>query len=404
MVKPRKELPDLLAKTSKLNNREKELLRMLKGKDIIFFSDDWGRYPSTTQHIAKILAKENRILWIGSLGLRKPQLTISDFRRVLEKIKKIFIKKDQSTNTETVFFLNPIIIPYHDNYLIRSINNFLLSLSVKRKTRKLKFCNPILFSSTPIVADLVGKLSESISVYFCLDDYSLFKNAFDSLFSLEKKMLGKVDIVFSISDSLLKSRVPRTGNNYFLPQGVDFNHFNKDITNKIINKEKQVIGFFGLISTWVDVKLIIKCAKMYPDLLFLIIGKTEQNIDELLQFPNVEYKGEIPYNDLPNYAKLFDVGLIPFKINNLTIAVNPIKLIEYIAIGIPVVSTGLPEVEKFKDLVFVAHDDEEFIKLIPIAVLDNKPERNLLRKSMAKDFSWESIVEDISKKINSLII
>ena len=80
---------------------------MLTGQDIIFFSDDWGRYPSTTQHIAKILSKHNRILWIGSLGLRKPQLNFKDLRRVVEKLKKIFSRPEKSLLHERVFFINP---------------------------------------------------------------------------------------------------------------------------------------------------------------------------------------------------------------------------------------------------------------------------------------------------------
>jgi len=378
---------------------------MLKGRDIIFFSDDWGRYPSTTQHIAKILANQNRILWIGSLGLRKPKLNFKDIHRIFEKLKNLFNYQKPSLNNTNLFFTNPLIIPFHDNYFIERINSFLLLRKIKKIQRTLDFKNPILFTSTPIIEKLIGKLNESISLYFCLDDYSLFKGAFNSLPLFEKKMLEKVDVVFSVSDSLLNNRVPKSGKNYFLPQGVDFNHFDNtnERSERLAEINKKVIGFFGLISTWVNVGLIAKCALRYPDYSFVVIGKAEQNIEYLLKLANVEYKGEIPYQDLPNYAQKFDVGIIPFEINDLTIAVNPIKLIEYLALGIPVVSTRLPEVEKFKDLVFIAQNDDDFIKLIPIALKDNYPERNLLRKSKAKEFSWEFITEEVSKKINYVI-
>jgi len=405
MVKLRKELPDLLPKTSKLNNREIELNRMLTGQDIIFFSDDWGRYPSTTQHIAKILSKHNRILWIGSLGLRKPQLNFKDFLRVVEKLKKIFNRPEKSLLHERVFFSNPLIIPFHDNAILRKLNNFIINYVVKSRIKKLNFQKPILFTSSPVVADLIGNLNERISVYLCLDDYTLFKGAFNSLLELENKILAKADVVFSVSDSLLKSRVPKSGRNYFLPQGVDLNHFHY-VNNLVKPKDSfksSVIGFFGLISNWVDIDLIIKCAKTYPQYSFLIIGKAEQNIDKLIQLPNLEYLGEIPYKELPAYAKIFDVGLIPFKVNDLTIAVNPIKLIEYFALGIPVLSTNLPEVKKFRDLVLVANSDEEFVKFLPLAVGDNKIDRNELRISKAKDYSWDSIAEHVSQKVDCLI-
>jgi glycosyltransferase involved in cell wall biosynthesis len=377
---------------------------MLTNQDIIFFSDDWGRYPSTTQHIAKILSKQNRILWIGSLGLRKPQLSFKDILRVVEKLKKIFFGKKKSLSQEKVFFINPLIIPFHDFALLRKLNNYIITSVVKSKLKKYNFQKPILFTSSPVIAELIGKLNERASVYLCLDDYSLFKGAFKSLLYLENKILDKVDIVFSVSDSLLKSRVPKSGKNYFLPQGVDFNHFSHSNNVEALNAslKPSVIGFFGLISNWVDIDLIVECAKTYPKYSFIIIGKSEQNIDEMIRLPNVEYLDEIPYKELPTYAKMFNVGLIPFKVNDLTIAVNPIKLIEYFALGIPVLSTNLPEVEKFKDLVLIARDKGEFVKLLPIAVGDNISERNLLRISKAKNYAWDSIAEDVSQKIECL--
>jgi len=119
-------------------------------------------------------------------------------------------------------------------------------------------------------------------------------------------------------------------------------------------------------------------------------------LDSLKQFQNFFYLGEIKYSILPNYASLFDLGLIPFEVNELTIASNPLKLLEYMSMGIPVLSSDLPEVRKFKDLVFIAKDDNEFVELIKRSIEDNLPGRNRKRIEKAQEFSWKSIAERIS--------
>lgn len=378
---------------------------MLENKDLIFFSDDWGRYPSTTQHIAKILAEHNRIIWIGSLGLRKPRVTLSDFVRVFQKLKSMISRKQRGKEYKSISLLHPFVIPFHDSKIVRRINAFFLTKKLNRALKKNNFNKPILITSTPIIADLIGKFDEALSVYFCLDDYALFEGAFNSISCLEQKLMNKIDIVFSISDQLLKTRIPQSGNSHFLPQGVDIEHFtiNDNKNNNLSEQYKKVIGFFGLLSNWVDIDLLVKCAKVYKDYEFLIIGKSEQRIDDLIHQPNVNYIGAVPYEKLPGIAKRFDVGLIPFFVNDLTVAVNPIKLIEYFALGIPVVSTSLPEVEKFKELVFIADNSDKFIEYISDAINDNNPERNNLRKNKAIEYSWRSISEKISNKIIEVI-
>ena len=378
---------------------------MLENKDIIFFSDDWGRYPSTTQHIARILAERNRIIWIGSLGLRKPRVTFSDLVRVIQKLKSMISRNNIVNESESISLVHPFVIPLHDSKIVRRINAFFLARKLSKALKKSDFKKPILITSTPIIADLIGQFDEALSIYFCLDDYSLFSGAFKSIGYLELKLMNKIDVVFSISEKLLNTRIPKSGNSIFLPQGVDIDHFTitDSKNNNLTESSTKVIGFFGLLSTWVDIDLLVKCAKAYKDYEFLIIGKSEQRIDDLVRQPNVNYLGAVPYEKLPGIAKRFDVGLIPFLVNDLTIAVNPIKLIEYFALGIPVVSTSLPEVKKFKELVFIADNEEKFIEYISHAIDDNNPDRNNLRKKKALEYSWESISEKISNKIIEVI-
>ena len=375
---------------------------MIKGRDIIIFADDWGRFPSTMQHMGKILARHNRIIWIGSLGLRRPNFSLSDLKRVIEKLKS-FLKPVKTVSEKApVIIVNPFVLPFHDSGIVRKINYLLLRNKLLKAVAANGFKNYIVISSSPVMESLVGKLGEKSSHYVCLDDYTLFDGAFKSLRFLEVELLKKVNTSFSVSEGLKNTRIPVTGKSYFLPQGVELEHFRN--AGKIISKEdlklkKIVIGFFGLISEWIETDLFIEIAKKYPDYSVLIIGRATVDISRFSQYENIIYLGPVQYNQLPGYAALFTVGLIPFKVNDLTIAANPLKLLEYMSLGMPVVSTNLPEVEKFSELVFVAKDNDNFVEGIQRVLETDSEQLKSERMKKADSFSWLSVTEAISEKI-----
>jgi len=375
---------------------------VLQKRDILVFGDDWGRYPSTIQHIGRVLAKHNRIFWIGSLGLRKPTLGLYDVKRVWEKGKNLLASAPAGTDPQGVIKIHPLVLPFHDSRIVRDVNAVNIRRAIRSVFRHYAVWNPVLLTSSPIVGDLIGSLGETSSHYFCLDDYTLFEGAFESLGTLEKQLIARVDSCFSISDTLLNTRRVRTGFSVLLPQGVDTEHFkpgSDPLPATVANLPHPVVGFFGLLTSWVDLSLIAECARRYPAYTFLVLGRTAVDVSALTSVPNVRYLGEIPFGVLPQYARAFDAGLIPFKVNDLTIACNPLKLLEYLSLGIPVVSTKLPEVEKFSPAVMVAHDREDFISMIEPALRSRSPERDLERRHVAERYSWTTITEEVSRVI-----
>lgn len=378
---------------------------MIENRDIIVFSSVWNRFPSTVQHIGEVLAKRNRILWVSGLGLRAPKLQLNDFRRIAENIAKLFKHRYGSESNVPVIEVHPLVLPFYDNSIMRNFNKRHIRTVLLKKMKDLNFRDPVLFPSNPLVSDIVGTLGESSSHYLCVDDYSHFVGTFKSLPAIEKEILNKVDSVFSVADLLVRSRIPKSGRSYFLPQGVDVNHFKPAETPAppdIASIKKPIVGFFGLVASWIDLKLIVKCAEKYPDYSFVIIGRPLVDTSIFSSAPNIKFLGEKPYQQLPRYAQEFNVGIIPFIINELTLASNPLKLLEYYSMGIPVVSTDLPEVRKFKDLVFISENDDQFIDFIGTALKDNLPERNAKRRKESERYSWESIVERISSVIETI--
>ena len=152
-----------------------------------------------------------------------------------------------------------------------------------------------------------------------------------------------------------------------MPHGVDYEHFSKAVSHHlpapadIADIPHPRLGFFGLIRDWVDLDLLADVARRRPDWHLVLIGDSTIDLSPYQCLANMHFLGRKPYAELPAYCKEFDAGLVPFKINELTKAVNPIKLREYLAAGLPVVSTPLPEVKACGPWVRIAADAEEFV-------------------------------------------
>jgi len=216
---------------------------VISKRDIIIFNDDWGRFPSTLQHVAKVLMEnDNRLFWIGSLGLRQPKLNLTDIKRAIQKLLSIVKKNPIENDSEKKpILIHPFVIPQHDFELIKKINSFFITREVKNVLAEHKAVKPILITASPVTDEIIGKLGESCSFYYGVDDYSSMEGAFKCILPSEKKIIEKVDGVFAVSKVLMESRKHKT-ETHFAPQGVNVNHFKKvDLDERVSSIKKQRI-------------------------------------------------------------------------------------------------------------------------------------------------------------------
>lgn len=374
--------------------REKDLVP----RDFVVFGDDWGHHPSTIQHIGKVLAKNNRLLWVGSLGLRRPRFSSYDVLRVLNKGRKILARPADTLTVPNMHVLFPPVIPFHDIRVVRNLNAINLFRAIREKMANLGFRQPTILTTSPIVGDLIDRLRPASSHYLCLDDWTQFDGAFACLGTLEQELLSRVDSCFAVSESLLKSRKALTGENHYLPQGVDINHFAQPArlpAPAVASLPRPIVGYFGLLASFTNLELLAAAARHYPEVTFLVIGRRLVDAGVLEAPSNLHYIGEVPFDILPMYAQVIDVGLIPFRINPLTIAANPLKLLEYFALGARVVATDLPELRRFMPHVLIGQDEQEFIHLIRIALDERSEKQQQALRSVAAGYSWERITASI---------
>ncbi len=380
---------------------------MISGRDIICFSNDWNGDPLSKKHIMRRLARHNRVLWVNSIGNRNPEPSLHDLKRVTRKLRQFASGFRQVE--DRIFVLSPLVIPFHGSAIARRINQSILTWHVRLISARLGFAHPITWTFLPTSADIVGRLGESLIVYQCVDEYSEFSGSRKAaILQMEKNLMAKADVVIVSSMLLYKAKKIYNPKTFIVTHGVDVEHFRQacslktEVPSEVAALPHPVVGFFGLIADWVDLELIHFLASARPKWTFLMIGKIQTDISRVRNMPNVHLIGRREYGDLPAYCKGMDFGILPFVVNDLTLAANPLKMREYLAAGLPVVSTAIPEAEILGPNVLIGRNHEEFLHH-----LDSLVERGILgaRISISRSMdqeSWDKKVEEMSRIVSGI--
>jgi glycosyltransferase involved in cell wall biosynthesis len=380
---------------------------MIEGQDIICFCNDWDGDPLSKKHIMSRFAKRNRVLWVNSVGVRNPTASVYDLKRIVQKVRAFSAGHRKVTDSINVF--TPLVIPFHGNPVARWVNRKALRWSLLRTCRRLGFRNPITWVFIPASAEVAGTLNERMLVYHCVDEYSEFTGTDKTaLLNLERHLIEKSDCVIVCSDRLLQNKRKYNDKTFLVTHGVDVEHFRKAcepdtaIPAEMKPIRKPIVGFFGLIADWVDLGLIRFLAESRPDWSFVLLGKVTTDAKIVEHVSNVHLLGSRPYQQLPGYAKAFDVAILPFAINELTLNSNPLKLREYLAAGLPVVSTAIPEAARLEGALRVGENCDEILAHLDSIIGSGKtgPQRSISLE-MERE-SWDHKVEELSRIVTGL--
>ena len=382
---------------------------MMQGNDIICFSNDWDGDPLSKKHIALRLARKNRVLWVNSTGNRNPTASVRDLRRVWKKLWQYC--RGCRPVAKNIHVFSPLVIPFHGNRAARWINRRALAWGLRRACRRLGFQRPITWSFVPSSADVAGLLGERLVVYHCVDEYSQFTGTNKAaILDMERRLMERADLVVVSSSRLYETKVRHNRNTVLVTHGVDVAHFRKACLEETARPEdctelrRPVIGFFGLIADWVDLEIIRYLAAAKPEWSLLLIGEVQTDTSALRALPNVHILGRRPYQSLPAYCKAFDIAILPFVVNELTLAANPLKLREYLAAGLPVVATPLPEVQKLAGLLRTATTGQDFLYQIEALLQEGKRGPDLAVSLLMEPESWDEKVEELSEIVADLAL
>lgn len=362
-------------------------------RDMIVFGEDWGRHPSSTQHLIKRLAKDAKIIWVNSLGLRRPRLNMVDLDRLKTKALTFARPKQSGAcpgSVENPFaaIINPRTIPWPGSSLAACLNRHILRDQIAPVLADNKMARPILWTSLPTALPAVGALNEHALVYYAGDDFDALAGVDHApVLEMELQLARKADLIIAASPVIAERFA--SGKTQVLQHGVDYGLFASPAPRAAdMPTGKPIAGFYGSLNNWIDIEAIAEAANALSDWNIVLIGKTETDVTRLGTCPNVHFLGPRAHASLPSYAQHWDVSLLPFRRNRQIDASNPLKMREYLAAGRPVLASyEFPATVPYRDAITVVEHGETLAQAILRTANDKR--KTGFRQELVRHESWD---------------
>ena len=317
--------------------------------------------------------------------------------------------------SDTLWLYKPLaLVPYRVSFelpWLKWLNKVLMRASINGVLKKLDMRDVVLKIESPMHDYLIGMLGERSVWYEIRDDYvetfSRSPAARRRIMSIEGDVLKQADIVIVGARSMLEKKGGLNANTHFVPTAADIGLFTESldpatqIPSELLQIKEPRIGLIGHIDDLhTDIELFNYLAERHPEWSIIAIGDMLTNAQRSFAYtkwqslPNIHHLGRKGYVTLPGYLKGLDVCLLPYKINSYTASLYPNKLFQYLAGGKPVVSTDLPEMKPYGEVIFIARDHAEFEKLVEEALEDHSPERVAQRIAVARENSVDKRAQE----------
>ena len=378
-----------------------------EGAGVVLFSaqDYWyhNRAHSDVQ-LARALSEDRPVLLVNSLGMRMPTpgSTTQPLRRILRKVASTLraVRRPERDRHPHLWVMTPVSVPVHGRPLLSRLNAWSVRTQVRLVARMLGIDVPDVVVTLPTAWDVARRLPSRSVVVNRSDRYSSLPEAdHDFVAGLERQMLEVCDAALYVSDELLEDERPLLGDAperaVLIGHGVDLDHFDARTVAAepadLATVPRPRVGFFGGIDDYVvDLDLLRRVAVDLPDAELVLVGAATCPMDDLVALPNVHWLGMKPYEEIPAYGAGFDVAIMPWLQNDWIRFCNPIKTKEYLALGLPVVTTWYPEAERHRDVMAVAKDADEFVALVRSALQGAPVGTPETRRTSVLGDSWHS--------------
>jgi glycosyltransferase involved in cell wall biosynthesis len=382
---------------------------VLEHYGVVYFGNDWqAENRTSSHHIAVRLALEMPVLYVDSPGMRAPQASGRDLRKAWRKLRGAL--RSPAQVRPNLWHCTVPQLPFRRIPGVELFNRLFSRWALQRHMRVLGGARPISWFVVPHPGFLAGRLGEVLCVYYCIDDYAAHPGVDAAMIAARDRMLTqRADLVFVAPPALLEAKRALNASTWFAPHGVDADLFARamapatEVPEAAQRLNHPVVGYFGSIHEWIDVPLIEWLAAQRPAWSFLLVGHAAIPVPGLRALPNVVLAGAQPYEELPRWAKAFDVAIIPYRNNRQVQHANPLKLREYLATGRPVVSVGNPEISKFSRWVRIADDRQAFLAAIEAALAEETPAVRTDRLAAVADQSWDSRVAEVLRMLSGAL-
>jgi teichuronic acid biosynthesis glycosyltransferase TuaH len=393
---------------------------ILKDKVIIILgiSKFDGPFESTSYTVAKYLARDNQVYYVDYPYTWKDYLTRRDASFL--KRKALFSRKSDGILNTDIPGLKIVIVPpvlsinfLKEGKIYRTflrINERIIASRITKAVGAERIKEAVYINSFNFhYPDLQTLLKPMLSVYHCVDPLIVDHDRRHGLIS-EKIVVTQSDLVICTSKQLYTEKKLLNESTFFIPNAADSEHSAKAMDRDLMvhadmsDIPKPILGYFGNIERRIDFDLLIQVIRLNPDKSFVLAGPVvEEYVPKgFREMKNVYFLGRIPYNEMPSVIKAFDVALIPFKKDDVSSTIFPLKLFEYLGAGKPVVATDFNlDLRAFtRNEIEYCTDISSFNEAIKSALADDQPSSIIRRVAIAAENSWDKRLSEFSNLLN----
>jgi glycosyltransferase involved in cell wall biosynthesis len=361
---------------------------------LLVFADDWGRHPSSCQHLVRQLLGRYEVAWVNTIGTRRPHLNLATLRRGFEKLRH-WTGKSRAADALPAHLqvVNPRMWPWLGSSFSRWLNRRLLARQLAPVIASF-LEPPVAVTTIPIVADLVGLLSVRRWVYYCVDDFSEWPGLDGTtLRTMEATLVQGADTLIAASE-LLQDKLGRMGRTaHLLTHGVDVDFWTEPSADGALPQldglERPLAVFWGVIDRRMDGAFIQRLAADLTQGTIVLAGPESDPDPTVCAAKRVVRLGQLAFQQLPHLAREASVLLMPYADLPVTQAMQPLKLKEYLATGKPVVARTLPATQGWADCLDLADSPEAFARAVRFRLEHGlPPEQQAARECLARE-SWQ---------------
>jgi glycosyltransferase involved in cell wall biosynthesis len=359
------------------------------------FADDWGRHPSSCQHLIRHLLPEHDVLWVNTIAMRTPSWDLETLGRGLEKLRHWTSRSGndragQAPSQPCV--LNPRMWPWQDVAFGQPVNRELLYRQLLPFVRSLPEM-PIAVTTLPVVADLVGRLPVKRWVYYCVDDFSEWPGLDGELLRpMEERLVYGANVLIAASETLQQKLAGMGREAHLLTHGVDIDFWKPANTGlpvgQLAGLPRPLIVFWGVVDRRMDVAFVRRLATDLTEGTILFVGPEADPDPALHSLPRVVCFPPLLYEQLPYLARQAEVLIMPYADLPVTRAMQPLKLKEYLATGKPALARNLPATRPWSDCLDLADTPEAFSQAVRARLRGGLPDCQAKARRRLADETW----------------
>lgn len=367
-------------------------------REILFYSDFPFGYHNTEAETKMALFADRgyRVVYVEQLGIKNPRL------RHAIRIARALGRHEESGGPPGLSVVSPKLLPPRRAPLVDSLNRAWLR---RQLLSRLETPDEAIFwlrYPTPELIPLVERADPRLVVYEVVDAHERSRGMTQRLARVfrraEDRLLTRADVVFAWSEPLRAQLATRHPNVVLAPAAVHLAAF--AAASDEGRPRGRVAAYTGSLDFRLDIDLLVEVIGRLPAWSFVFAGPVESQIERrLAAFPNAVFHGPVPPEEVPAILTAADVCLMPYRQDGFTQNLFPIKLVEYLAAGKPVVSTPLPCLRAFGSAIRVADHASAFADATESAVAEDSSDRRRDRVERASSFSWEKRIDEMEQEI-----